>query len=115
MGLDAEEPVGRGSSIYYHNAENVTTIQTEHARRALVFALMRQNGHRSHECILTDNMDVQTKFLWLRQAVASGDRIDGWRVCWLGGWDRFQVFFMVMVPRDITLLVSICFKWLNVF
>ena len=26
-------------------------------------------------------------------------RIDGWRVCWLGGWDRHRFFFIVMVER----------------
>ena len=30
-------------------------------------------------------MPVETKFLRLRQPVELGDRINGWRVCWLGG------------------------------
>src|SRR5215813_3511583 len=42
---------------------------------------------------------IETKFLHLRQPVALGDRIDGWRVCWLGGWDKGKVFYMVMVER----------------
>ena len=42
-------------------------------------------------------MQVETKFLRLRRAAALGERIDGWRVCWLGGWDRGRVFFVVMV------------------
>jgi hypothetical protein len=44
---------------------------------------------------------VETKFLRLRQPAALGDRIDGWRVCWLGGWDRGRVFYVVMVERTI--------------
>ena len=28
--------------------------------------------------------------------VALGDRIVGWRVCWLVGWDRSKVFFVVI-------------------
>jgi len=44
-------------------------------------------------------MSIQTQFLRLRQPAALGDRIDGWRVCWLGGWDRCRVFFLVMVER----------------
>jgi hypothetical protein len=28
-----------------------------------------------------------------------GDRIDGWRVCWVGGWDKGKVLFVVMVER----------------
>lgn len=31
--------------------------------------------------------------------MALGDPINGWRVCWLGGWDRCRVFFVVMVVR----------------
>ena len=42
---------------------------------------------------------IQTKFLRLRQPVLLGHRIDGWRVCWLGGWDRGRIFFVVMVWR----------------
>jgi hypothetical protein len=37
--------------------------------------------------------------------VPLGHRIDGWRVCWVGGWDRCRVLFVVMVEaphNDIT-------------
>ena len=44
-------------------------------------------------------MHIQTKFLRLKQPPSLGDRIDGWRVCWLGGWDRGRIFFVVMVER----------------
>jgi hypothetical protein len=44
-------------------------------------------------------MHLETKFLWLREQVALGDDIDGWRVCWLGGWGRDQLFYLVMVVR----------------
>jgi hypothetical protein len=44
-------------------------------------------------------MTVETKFLHLRQPVPLGARIDGWRVSWLGGWDRHEFFFIVMVER----------------
>ena len=47
-----------------------------------------------------ENMQVQTKFLWLRKPAALGDLIGGWRVCWLGGWDRCRVFFVAMVARE---------------
>jgi hypothetical protein len=47
-----------------------------------------------------NHMPVQTKFLRLRKPPALGDRIDGWRVCWLGGWDKCRVFFVVMVERE---------------
>jgi hypothetical protein len=45
-------------------------------------------------------MQVQTKFLWLREPVAIGDRVGRWRVCWIGGWDRCRVFFVVMVVKE---------------
>ena len=40
---------------------------------------------------------IRTKFLRLRQPATLGQRIDGWRICWLGGWDRGHLFFVVMV------------------
>jgi len=43
-------------------------------------------------------MPVETKFLRLRQPVELGYRINGWRVCWLGG-DRHRIFYVVMVSR----------------
>ena len=44
-------------------------------------------------------LGIRTKFLRLRQPVRLGERIDGWRVCWLGGWDHGRVLFVVMVER----------------
>jgi len=44
-------------------------------------------------------MEIRTKFLRLRSQVFLGDRIEGWRVCWLGGWDKGRIFFVVMVER----------------
>jgi hypothetical protein len=44
-------------------------------------------------------MQVQTKFLRLFRKVAIGDHIDGWRVCWIGGWHKCRVLFVVMVER----------------
>ena len=44
-------------------------------------------------------MPVETKFLWLYRPAVLGQRIDGWRVCWVGGWDKCRVLFVVMVER----------------
>ena len=44
---------------------------------------------------------VETRFLRLRKPVGLRDRIDGWRVCWIGGWDKGKVFFVVMVERTV--------------
>jgi hypothetical protein len=43
--------------------------------------------------------EVETRFVRLRQAVELGDDVDGWRVCWLGGWDKNRVFYIAMVLR----------------
>jgi hypothetical protein len=45
-------------------------------------------------------MEIETKFLRLFKPAAIGDRIDGWRVCWVGGWDKCRVVFVVMVERS---------------
>lgn len=44
-------------------------------------------------------MSLETKYLHLQQPVPMGHRIDGWRVCWLGGWDKQRLFFVVMLVR----------------
>jgi hypothetical protein len=44
-------------------------------------------------------MQIETKFLWLFRAVELGQDLNGWEVCWLGGWDRCRVMFIVMVKR----------------
>jgi hypothetical protein len=44
-------------------------------------------------------MQLETKFLRLRQAVKLRDEIDGWQVYWLGGWGKGQMFYFVMVVR----------------
>jgi hypothetical protein len=45
-------------------------------------------------------LPVQTRFLRLSKPAVLGDCIDGWRVCWIGGWDKGKVLFVVMVERD---------------
>lgn len=42
---------------------------------------------------------VETQFLRLNKPARLGDRIDGWRVCCLGGWDKSRIFYVVMVVR----------------
>jgi hypothetical protein len=38
-------------------------------------------------------------FLRLFREVAIGDHIDGCRLCWIGGWDKCRVLFVVMEER----------------
>jgi hypothetical protein len=46
-----------------------------------------------------ETLQVQTRFLRLLRSAGLGDQIDGWRVCWVGGWDKRRVLFVVMVER----------------
>ncbi len=47
----------------------------------------------------TQTERIATKFLRLREPVPWGHEIDGWHVCWLGGWDKCRVFYIVMVLK----------------
>ncbi len=44
-------------------------------------------------------MGLETKFLRLSKQVELGDEIDGWQVCWIGGWSKHRIVFVVMVLR----------------
>jgi hypothetical protein len=50
---------------------------------------------QSHACVMT----LETKYAHLRHPLAVGHRMAGWRVCWVGGWDKQRVFFVVMLVR----------------
>ena len=44
-------------------------------------------------------MQLETKYLRLSTAVTLGSRFGDWRVCWLGGWSRHRLFYLVMLVR----------------
>ena len=44
-------------------------------------------------------MQLETKFLRLRTPVKLGSRFDDWQVCWIGGWTRDRLSFLVMVVK----------------
>ena len=44
-------------------------------------------------------MQLETKFLRLRTPVTLGSRFDDWHVCWLGGWSRYRLHYVVMVVK----------------
>jgi hypothetical protein len=44
-------------------------------------------------------MQMETKFLRLRTPVELGSRFDDWQVCWLGGWARFRLHYLVMLVK----------------
>jgi hypothetical protein len=45
-------------------------------------------------------MRMETKFLRLRTPVELGSLFDDWRVCWLGGWSKHRLYYLVMLVRD---------------
>jgi hypothetical protein len=45
------------------------------------------------------NTMLETKFLRLRAPVELGSRFDDWQVCWLGGWSRYRLFYLVMLVK----------------
>ena len=44
-------------------------------------------------------MRLETKFIRLKTPVTIGSRFGDWRVCWLGGWTRDRLFYLVMPVR----------------
>jgi hypothetical protein len=52
-------------------------------------------------CVLKEDecMPLETKFLRLRMPVTIGSRFGDWEVCWLGGWTRHHLRYVVMVVR----------------
>jgi len=44
-------------------------------------------------------MQLETKFLRLRTPVTLGSRFGDWHVCWLGGWSRYKLYYLVMVVK----------------
>ena len=44
-------------------------------------------------------MQMETKFLHLRDSVEFGTRFGDWQVCWIGGWARFRLYFLVMLVK----------------
>jgi hypothetical protein len=52
---------------------------------------------RSDECVT--RMRMETKFPRLRTPITIGSRFGEWSVCWLGGWTRPRLAYLVMVVR----------------
>jgi hypothetical protein len=44
-------------------------------------------------------MRLETKYLRLRTPVTLGSRFGDWEVCWLGGWSRGRLHYLVMTVR----------------
>jgi hypothetical protein len=44
-------------------------------------------------------MKMETKFLRLHTPVELGSRFGDWSVCWLGGWQKHRMFYLVMLVK----------------
>jgi hypothetical protein len=44
-------------------------------------------------------MRMETKYLRLRTPVELGSRFDEWQVCWLGGWAKHRLYYLVMLVK----------------
>ena len=45
------------------------------------------------------NMRMEIKYLRLRTPVTLGSRFGDWQVCWLGGWARHRLYYLVMLVK----------------
>jgi hypothetical protein len=46
-----------------------------------------------------DTMQMETKFMRIPLAVTVGSRFGDWQVTWIGGWDKWRLYYMVMVVK----------------
>ena len=44
-------------------------------------------------------MQMETKFMQLRMEVTVGSRFGDWQVCWLGGWSKHRLYYLVMLVK----------------
>jgi hypothetical protein len=44
-------------------------------------------------------VQMKTEYRRLRMPVTIGSRFGDWRVCWLGGWEKHRLYYLVMVVR----------------
>ena len=44
-------------------------------------------------------MQMETKFLQLRTEVTLGSWFGDWQVCWLGGWAKHRLYYLVMLVK----------------
>jgi hypothetical protein len=45
------------------------------------------------------HMELETKFFRLRTPVTLGSRFGDWQVCWLGGWGKNHLYYVVMLVK----------------
>jgi hypothetical protein len=45
------------------------------------------------------SMQMETKFLRLQTPVELGSLFGDWEVCWLGGWSKHRLYYLVMLVK----------------
>jgi hypothetical protein len=48
---------------------------------------------------LVDTMKLETKFKRVPLAVTVGSRFGDWQVTWIDGWDKWRLYYLVMVVK----------------
>jgi hypothetical protein len=56
--------------------------------------------------VVGHSMQMETKFLRLRTPVELGSWFGDWQVCWLGGWARFRLYYLVMLVKVPSVIVT---------
>ena len=59
-------------------------------------------------------MQLKTKFLRLRTPGTLGSRFGDWHVCWLGGWGRHRLYYLVMVVKSSSGRALVAFEKSNI-
>jgi hypothetical protein len=90
---------GDGTAAMLNGSTAAASRSAEEAQKEFEMSATRSSAapHRTRIA----SVRVETKFLRLKEAPSLGTMIEGWRVCWLGGWDRGRIFFVVMVERKV--------------
>jgi hypothetical protein len=44
-------------------------------------------------------MQLETKFMRIPLAVTVGSRFGDWHVTWVGGWDKWRLYYLIMVVK----------------
>jgi hypothetical protein len=44
-------------------------------------------------------MQLETKFMRVPLAATVGSRFGDWQVTWIGGWDKWRLYYLVMVVK----------------
>jgi len=90
---------GRGSPKIRFSNFFSTWVQLVGRSRHLHATEPRTLTLRHSGAMNASRMRLETKFLRLKTPVTIGSRFGKWKVCWLGGWTRDRLSYVVMLVR----------------